>query len=135
MSLRSTLDALTTTFTNGVLNAIRAASMDELLGARVSEGRPRKQLAGGGQVSIPSRGKRAKKSAGRLQRRSAAQLQKGLDKIVALLKRAAEPMRTEQIQKALELDRRELPRLVQKGLKAKVLKKRGEKRATTYSVT
>ena len=69
-----------------------------------------------------------------MRRRSAKDIQKGLGKIVALLKQAKEPMRAEQIQKALKLDRRELPRLVQEGLKTKAMKKKGTKRATVYSV-
>lgn len=135
MTLRATLDGLVADFTDNLLLAIRAASMEELLGTRVSSRSPgrSKQLAGGGGVPVPFRGKRAKKSAGRLRRRSAAQLQKGVEKIVALLKKAKQPMRSEQIQGVLRLDRREFPRLVLLGLKTKVLKKQGEKRGTEYT--
>jgi hypothetical protein len=42
-------------------------------------------------------------------------------------------MRADEIQKFLQLDKREFPRVLKEGLKTKKLRKKGEKRATTYS--
>ena len=42
-------------------------------------------------------------------------------------------MRSEDIQKALKLDKREMPRVLEEGLTKKALKSKGQKRATVYS--
>ena len=68
---------------------------------------------------------------GRLSRRSSDQIAKVLAQVVAAVK--AKPMRAEEIQKALHLDKRELPRVIAEGLKTEKLKKKGQKRATVYS--
>lgn len=131
MSLDRTLSGLIVDFTNQLLDAIRAARMAELLGLGVNGpvAQPRRKLSGG--AAKPNRGKKPSRP---LARRSNAQLQRGLDKVVALLKQAEEPMRAETIQEKLKLDRRELPGLLQRGLKTKVLRKKGERRASAYSV-
>jgi hypothetical protein len=41
-------------------------------------------------------------------------------------------MRSEEIQKSLGLDKRELPRVLRTGLEKKVLRSKGQKRATRY---
>ncbi len=68
---------------------------------------------------------------GRLARRSMKDIERTLGVIVGSLKGG--PMRSEQIQKALGLDKRELPRVLKHGLATKKLKAKGEKRATLYS--
>jgi hypothetical protein len=127
-SLRSALDSLAQSFANGVLAAIRGASLDDLLaegGApRRGPGRPR---GGGTRVGNPKRTK-----GGRLARRSAEDIAKTLAQIVALVKNHKAGMRSEDIRKALRLDVREVPRVLAEALKGKNLRKKGEKRATVY---
>ena len=126
-SLRSALDSLAHSFASGVLAAIRAASIDDLLaesggGARRGAGRPR----GGG-----TRAKTTK--SGRLARRSAEDIAKAVDGVVALVKKSKTGMRSEQIKKALNLDVREVPRILKTAVKTRKLKAKGQKRATVYT--
>jgi len=75
----------------------------------------------------------AKKSSGRLARRTPEQIKEALSKIVSLVKKAKTGMRAEDIRKELDLLPKEMPRLLKEGLKTKALKSKGEKRATVYS--
>jgi hypothetical protein len=138
-SLRTSLNDLASNFANGVLAAIRGASLEDLLaesgGARRrGPGRPRgssttKSAPTAARASAPAR-----KPAGRLQRRTPEQIAKSLAQVVALVKTKKAGLRSEEIQKALELDKREVPRILYEGLRGKKLKKKGQKRATVYSV-
>ena len=128
-SLRTTLDTLAASFASAVLDAIRGASIQELLAEsggppRRGPGRPR------GSVAKPAR---PSKPTGRLRRRSPAEIGKTLDQIHALLKGKKGGLRSEEIRKALKLDVREVPRVLKEGLAKKKLKSRGQKRATTYT--
>jgi hypothetical protein len=131
--LRSTLDSLATSFASAVLDAIKGASIQELLaesaGARRGPGRPP------GARPAPAAAKPAARGGkpGRLARRSPAEIAKTLDRIHALLKGKKSGMRSEEIRKALKLDVREVPRVLKEGLAKKKLKSRGHKRATTYT--
>ena len=71
----------------------------------------------------------------RLARRSAANLAAVLDTIVKLVGKTKDGMRAEHIREKLNLDRRELPRVLKLGLAEKRLKVRGVKRASCYSAT
>ena len=68
----------------------------------------------------------------RLARRSAANLAAVLDTIVKLVGKTKDGMRAEHIREKLNLDRRELPRVLKLGLAEKRLKCSGQKRATVY---
>ncbi|MGH7293469.1 MAG: hypothetical protein ACRELB_00980 [Polyangiaceae bacterium] len=125
-SLHSKLNDLASDFANSVLAALRTASLDELVSDRVNSGRGRRARNGGGQPD-PLR----TRPDGRLARRSPEDIAKTLGLVVAALK--AGPLRAEEIQKMLKLDKRELPRVLQEGLKTKRLRKKGLKRATRYS--
>ena len=132
MSLRTNLESLASDFASAVLNAIRGASLEELLadsgsGARRGPGRPPKSSAGPAASAAP----RARKS-GRLARRSPEQIAKALDQVVALVKGKKDGLRAEQIRDALKMQSKELPRVLQEGLAKKKLKSKGQKRATTY---
>jgi hypothetical protein len=140
-SLRSALDSLAQTFADGVLAAIRGANLEDLVGEthgapRRGPGRPRgsstKATPKAARASTPSAPK-AKTKGGRLPRRSAEEIAKTLTKIVALVKTSKTGLRSEEIQKALKLDKREMPRVLHEGLAKKVLKSKGRKRATMYS--
>jgi hypothetical protein len=127
-SLHAQIDALAHTFTSAILAAIKGATLDELVGetagARVRSGRPQPKTT----TARPSRGSR------RLKRRSTADIANEVAKVVATVKASKSGMRAEEIRAQLKLDKRELPRLLQEALAKKLLKKKGEKRATTYSV-
>jgi hypothetical protein len=131
-SLRSTLDSLASSFAGAVLDAIRGASLQELLaesGSAPRRGPGRPPKAATAAVEAPVR--RAK--GGRLARRSPEEIAKTLDRIHGLLKGKKAGMRSEEIRKALKLDVREVPRVLKEGLAKKKLKSRGQKRATTYT--
>jgi hypothetical protein len=132
MSLRSSLSTLADSFANDVLQAIRGASLEELLGdagrgGRRGPGRPR-----GSQPATKAPAPRARKS-GRLARRSPEQIAKALDQVVALVKSKKDGLRAEQIRAALKMQSKEMPRVLQEGLAKKKLKSKGQKRATTYT--
>jgi hypothetical protein len=126
-SLRDRLQDLAASFADGVLAAIRTASLDELTG--VKDGGGRKAARGGGGMPDPLHTPKTKN--GRLARRSPEEIAKAVGLVVAALK--AGPMRAEEIKAKLGLDKRELPRVLAEGLKTKKLSKKGAKRATTYS--
>ncbi len=116
-SLRSTLDDLATRFCDDVLAAIRRASLDEIV-----EGR-----GGAARRSSPRPG------APRPGRRSPEDVDQTLGLVVAMLKATPdEGMRSEEIQDFLKLDKRLVPRVLKRGLDERVLRTRGQKRATTY---
>jgi hypothetical protein len=130
-TLRSHLQDLATTFAENVLAAIRTASIEDLHGADnggVGNGR---NTRGGGRQPDPLR--KARRSGGRLARRSPEEIAKTLATVVSALKATrAKGLRSEEIQAQLKLDKRELPRVMAMGLSKKTIKKKGQKRATVY---
>ena len=126
-SLKSHLESLASSFANGVLAAIRSASLDDLLAESGSARRVR--AAGSGEVGAG----RAAPKPGRLARRTQEQIEAALTKVVAAVKKSKNGLRAEEIRTQLGLDVREVPRVLKEGLRTKKLKARGQKRATTYS--
>lgn len=123
-SLRSHLNDLAESFTDGVLAAIRTASLEDL--QTESGGRRRRGDGGGGQPDPLRKG-------GRLARRTQAQIEATLAKVVAAVRATrGKGLRAEEIRKQLGLDVREVPRVLKEGLRAKKLKAKGRKRATVY---
>ena len=136
-TLRNALRDLADSIASSVLQAIRGASLEELLGeaggsARRGPGRPPKSTAGPAASATPRA--RARKP-GRLARRSPEQIAKALDQGIALVKSKKDGLRAEQIRAALKMQSKEMPHVLQEGLAKKKLKANGRKRATTYSVT
>jgi len=141
-NLRATLDSLANDFASSVLAAIRGASLQELL----SEAGGAAPRGGGGRAGRRAGGRRAAAAApgaaaparaargrgGRLKRRSPADIKQVLDKVHGLLRGKKDGLRSEEIQKALRLDKREMPRVLTTGVTSRRLSKRGEKRATRY---
>lgn len=131
-ALRSHLNELAKSFTEGVLAAIRAASIEDLQaesGAARSSGRARRRGGGGGQPAPlhPLR------KGGRLARRTQAQIEATLAKVVAAVRATrGKGLRAEDIRKQLGLDVREVPRVLKEGVRTKKLKAKGRKRATVY---
>jgi hypothetical protein len=119
-SLRAALDSLAQSFTSGVLAAIRAASIEDLL----AESGGGKRQGVNGRVVAPS---------GRLARRSPEQIAKAVEQVVALVKKSQTGLRAEEIKKALGLDVREVPRILKTGVKTRKLSSKGRKRATVYT--
>lgn len=86
-SLRSALNALAADFANGILAAIRSASVQDLVAESGGSSRARRSVraddGGGGAIPVPFRKTR---KAGRLARRSAADINAVLTKVVAAVK-------------------------------------------------
>ncbi len=142
-ALKSSLQSLAASFAEDVVRAIQGASLQELLGevggSRVRHAKPSASngsSASAAAVATVARSPRspAPLKRGRLKRRSAQDIAATLDGIVSLLKQNAAGLRAEQIRKHLNLLAKELPRPLSEGLEAKVLRKKGQKRATVYFV-
>jgi hypothetical protein len=143
-NFRSTVTELATHFASALLDAIRTASLDELL-AEAGTGRGKASAALGGLVGKvapaaprrgpgrpPGSGAGARRKPGRLPRRSADDLEGMVQQIVDLLAEHPGGLRAEQLRSALNVDARELPRPLQQALDKKLVTKQGQKRATTY---
>src|ERR1019366_9088227 len=125
-TLRSQLDSLAATFANAIVDAIRGASLHELV---ASEGRAAPAARPVEKALPPAKATRT----GRLKRRSNEDIGQVLDQIVALVKKNKDGLRAEQIRAELDLQAKELPRVLKEGLGSKRLRKMGQKRATVYS--
>jgi hypothetical protein len=142
-SLRSALDALASSFTAGVIEAIRTASFDELLAesgsapapaVRRGPGRPRATAPAASvapRATPASRAPRAGKG-GRLARRSPEQIADAVERVVSLVRKSKGGLRSEEIRAQLGLDVREVPRILRTAVEGKKLRTRGQKRGTTY---
>jgi hypothetical protein len=133
-SLRTRLHDLASSFADDVLAAIRTASLDELVANSQGAGNGRRaRVAGDGGQPDPLHAPKAKTNGSRLARRSAEDIAKTLGLVVAAVKATkGKGMRAEELRDFLKLDKRELPRVIEEGLKAKKLKSKGQKRGTTY---
>jgi len=125
---------LTERFTSELLAAMKGASLDDLVTltqgggghARRGPGRPLKSNHATTESAVKKR--RSK----RLHRRSATDLTKMVEEIVAVVKANRKGIRAEGIKAALKIDRRELPRPLGLALKTRKIRKRGRRRSTTY---
>lgn len=142
-NLHTRLNDLASSFTDGVLQAIRSASLDELLAesggghARsASPGRRPRAVAAAAPAAASSASSAKSKvtRSGRLARRSPEQITEAIEQVVALVKKSKAGLRSEEIRKQLGLDVREVPRILRTAVASKKLKSKGQKRATTYSV-
>ncbi|HEY1692395.1 MAG TPA: hypothetical protein VGG39_09545 [Polyangiaceae bacterium] len=142
-SLRQKLNDLASIFADGVLDAIRVASIDELSGqggpvgqvGHAGRGGRRSVIAGASMAegALASAGAGAgRRRGGRLARRSATDIASVVEQIVELLRAAPKGLRAEQIRAKLGLEAKELPRPLKEAVEAGRLGKSGQKRATTY---
>jgi hypothetical protein len=136
-TLRAQLDSLASSFAESIVDAIRGASLQELLGAQGSAAKaPRGRRAGGGgqpdPILVPVTPKAKTGRGGRLARRSSEDIAAALGDVVALLKKSKDGLRAEEIRAALKMESKEMPRVLREGLSTKMLSKRGQKRATVY---
>ena len=140
-NLRSTIEALASQFASSVLEALRSASIDELVNVagaggggatRRGPGRPRAAAAAEAE-SAPSgapRGRRGR--GGRLGRRTAGDISKMIESIVGALQKAGAGLRAEQFRETLGVEAKELPRPLAEAISSGRITKTGQKRATTY---
>jgi hypothetical protein len=141
-SLHQALSGLASSFAQDVVDAVRAASIDELAEApgkgqgpaRVARASAAEQeSAPSSPSSPPARSGRGRAGAGaRLGRRSPADIASVMERIAAVLRQSPKGLRAEQIRKKLGLQAKELPRPLKEGLAGGRLGKSGAKRATTY---
>jgi hypothetical protein len=134
-TLKSKIASLADSFAAGVLAAIRSSSLEEILSgggsapARRGPGRPRKADAVE-TAETPKPAKRGK--GGRLARRSPADIERVVALIVGKLGEHKAGLRSEQLQKVLKLDKKEITGPLNQALAAKKITKKGQKRSTTY---
>lgn len=125
-NLQSRLQVLANSFAESVLDALKGAPLQELLGDGRRVGNGRSTVRAVKSATSPTR------SPGRLRRRSAEDIAEVLDKVVTLVKQKPSGLRAEQIRDELGLLPKEMPRVLKEGLSTKKLKSKGQKRATTY---
>jgi len=129
----SEITDLASTFAAAVLRAIRGASVEEIRALAAEPAAPvGARSASPGKGSAPTR-KVPRTPAGRLHRRSPAEIARALAKVVALVKEHKGGLRAEQIRKKLGMQAKEMPRVLKEGLEQRSLRSKGEKRSTTYS--
>jgi len=135
MTLKDEISKLSNQFAQGILQAIRTSSLDEILekdaAAPAKSVRAPRAATSKASVSAPAPAK-ARRGGGRLHRRSEEELGAIGDKVIELLKAHAEGLRAEQIRVAIGIDAKELPRPLKDLLASKKIKAKGQKRATTY---
>jgi hypothetical protein len=130
MSLKHRITALAEEFSTGVLAAIRAASLEEILSEGAGSRGASAALQGGAVKRGPGRPRGSKNA--RLARRSPEQIAAVVESIVGALRKNARGMRSEQLQKLLNLDKREIAGPLSDALDGKKITKKGQRRATTY---
>ena len=136
-TLRQTIEARAQEFAVAIVQALRSASLDELVsitGGQTAAPSRAPRIAAPKENGVTTAAPKVAKKAGRLGRRSAEDIASTLANIVAVLAKHPGGLRAEQIKAALNLDTREVPRPIAEGLKSGALKKSGQKRATVYTV-
>src|SRR5579884_3907924 len=118
MALRSALRDLATQFANDVLDAIKGASLEEILGDAGGNGR----RAAVGPTPDVGRSSTRVARGGRLRRRSSEDITKALDNVVTLVKKSKDGLRAEQIREQLGMQSKEMPRILKEGLAKRRLK-------------
>jgi hypothetical protein len=131
-NLHSQLRSLADSFVTEVLDAIRSASLDELLsdtGRSSASPSPRRVP-----VARPAAPKAVRRSSsgGRLPRRSPDDIAAALEQVVSTVKAHKDGLRAEEIRSALGMQAKEMPRILKEGLMKRRLRSKGQKRATTY---
>ena len=127
-NLKKTIEDLAADFALSIIDALRAASIDELTGVgRNGVRTPRAGAARPVGLDVGRRG-------GRLGRRSANDIGRMIESIVTLLESRPEGLRAEQIREELAVQAKELPRPLADALASGRIKKAGQKRATTYLI-
>jgi hypothetical protein len=128
--LHSRISVLASSFVDSVLEAVKSSSLQEILdgsgGHRPGPRAAKKALAPRAATRVPVARN------GRLPRRSAEDIAKTLEVVVSLLGSRKNGLRAEQIRTELNMQAKELPRILKEGLGRKKIRAVGQKRATTY---
>ena len=141
MTLKNRISALAEEFSAGVLAAIRAASLEEILsegsrsgssGGRGAAAPAARATSADGEPAKRGPGRPRGRKSGRLARRSPEQIAQVVEAIVGALKKNKAGMRSEQLQKLLSLDKKEISGPLNEALEGKKITKKGQRRATTY---
>lgn len=126
-ALHARLNELAAAFVSEVIAAVRTASVADLMGVRPERnGTPARTARTSRRAVRPT-------TAGR-QRRSSADLDQAVAEVAALLRSRGTPMRSEEIQRVLQMDRRAMPLVLRRGVEGGALAFKGERRARVYSV-
>ncbi len=141
-NLKTTIESLATDFAHKLISAIKASSLQEILNETASGGgggggarrgrRPGSVSAAAAAPAAKAAKPAARRKGGRLARRSPADLAKAMEQILGLLGKHPKGLRSEEIRAKLGLSKQEVPRPLADALAAKLISKKGEKRATTY---
>jgi hypothetical protein len=123
--LQSNIQRLASSFASAIVSAIRTANLDEIVALSGGSAAPAREVR-------PAAHERARDA--RLPRRSKADIERELGRVVALLKASKRGMRAEEIRGQLKMQSKEMPRILKEGLTKRALKSKGRKRSTTYSV-
>lgn len=131
-NLRATIEDLSSRFAANLIEALRGASIDEILSLSSGGGarRPGRPARAEAPAAAPATRRRGR--GGRLPRRSPSDIAGMVDAIADLLAKHPNGLRAEQIRAQLDVEAKELPRPLSDGVKAGRLTKQGQKRATTY---
>jgi hypothetical protein len=138
--LHSRISQLASSFVESVLEAVKSSSLQDIIeggsAARTESRTPRAVAAPRAAARATPRPTPAAPATqtGRLQRRSAEDIAKTLEVVVSLLGSRKNGLRAEQIRAELNMQAKELPRILKEGLSRKKLRTVGQKRATTYFV-
>jgi hypothetical protein len=127
--LHSRISVLVSSFVDSVLDAVKCSSLQEILdgsGAHRAGPRMAKRALAPRAARVPVA------RSGRLPRRSAEDIAKTLEVVVSLLGSRKNGLRAEQIRTELNMQAKELPRILKEGLGRKKIRAVGQKRATTY---
>jgi hypothetical protein len=127
-SLFDQINFLANGLVEGILDAVRGTSLTELGDAPEVNHRPLsvREFKYGKTVAATL--------SGRLPRRSPADLEKVVGLVVGALGKAKTGLRSEQLQEALSLSKKEIVGPLTIALSTKKIVKKGQKRATTYFV-
>ena len=130
MSLQQEIQALGQQFAEGVLAALRNASLEDLLADRTTGAKVApKTTAPKASIAKP---KESESNGGGRVRRSPSDIAHVTGLIVAKLREHKAGMRSEQIQTVLKLSKAEIVGPLTAALLAGRIRKTGERRATTY---
>ena len=133
--LSEKLKQLAATFADAVSEVVETEMRDRMtnalsaLGATGGSGDT--EVRRGRPAKAPKTGKKAK-SEGRLPRRSLEEIQAVVANVVKLVAKHPDGLRSEIIRAELDLDVREVPRVLKEGVAMGALKSHGQKRATVY---
>lgn len=136
-TLQAEIQSLANQFAAGVLHAIRASSLEEILGGSAAPGkrgpgRPPSKRGPGRPPGKRGPGRPPGPTSRRLRRRSAKDLSGVADTIVALVAKHKGGLRAEQIRAELAIPKNAWAKPLGLALSSKKLSKKGNKRATTY---